>query len=100
MNTEHTTETWTAYQNPEDIRTNLWHIRVAEGLGGSMRGYCGEKRARLIAAAPDLLEALKDILSGWRYIRQDAAHQSIYGVGWDRAQQAAEAAIAKAEGKA
>lgn len=59
-----------------------------------------QANARLIAAAPDLLEALKDILSGWRYIRQDAAHQSIYGVGWDRAQQAAEAAIAKAEGKA
>ena len=58
------------------------------------------QNARLIAAAPDLLAALKDILSGWRYIRQDPAHLSIYGVGWDRAQKAAEAAIAKSEGKA
>lgn len=46
----------------------------------------------------ELLAALKDILSGWRYIRQDPAHLSIYGVGWDRAQKAAEAAIAKAKG--
>ena len=51
------------------------------------------------SAAPELLAALKDMLSGWRYIRQDAAHQSIYGVGWDRAQSAAESAIAKAEGR-
>ena len=54
---------------------------------------------RLRNAAPDLLAALKDMLSGWRYIRQYPAHQSIYGVGWDRAQSAAESAIAKAEGR-
>jgi hypothetical protein len=50
----------------------------------------------LIAAAPELLEALKDMLAGWRYIRE--THGDLYGVGWDRAQQKAEAAIAKAEG--
>lgn len=27
--------------------------------GDNLRGYCGEANARLIAAAPDLLEALK-----------------------------------------
>jgi hypothetical protein len=63
MNTEHTTETWTAYQNPEDIRSNLWHIRVSEGLEDSLLGYCGECRARLISAAPELLEALKAIVA-------------------------------------
>ena len=87
MNTEHATETWTAYQNPEDIRSNLWHIRVAEGLGGSMRGYCGERRARLVAAAPDLLEALKE-LRDW--------YKDATGLPACRAN----AAIAKAEGKA
>ena len=53
--------------------------------------------ARLIAAAPELLAALEDMLGGWRYIRQ--AHGDLYGVGWDRAQDAAEKAIAKAKGE-
>jgi hypothetical protein len=56
-----------------------------------------EADARLIAAAPDLLEALKDMHSGWKYIRE--THGDLYGVGWDRSQGKAEAAIAKAEGK-
>ena len=38
-----------------------------------------------------LVEALKDMLSGWRYIRD--THGDLYGVGWDRAQQAAEKAL-------
>lgn len=50
--------------------------------------------ANLIAAAPELLEALHDILSGWKYIRQ--AHGDLYGVGWDRAEQKATEAIKKA----
>ena len=91
---------WRAFQRPEEKGSNYWRIQMEQGLLDSLHGYCGEERARLAAAAPDLLEALKDILSGWRYIRQDPAHLSIYGVGWDRAQEAAEAAIAKAEGGA
>ena len=43
-----------------------------------------------------LRDALRDMLSGWRYIRN--THGDLYGVGWDRAQQKAEAAIAQ-EGK-
>jgi hypothetical protein len=93
MNTEHTAETWTAYQNPEDIGSNLWHIRVAEGLGGSMRGYCGKPRADLIAAAPDLLAALKEIAAlNWANAATNCAAY--------RAHNSAAAAIAKAEGKA
>ena len=72
---------------------------IAEDIADPMTRDPSEANAQLIAAAPDLLAALKDMLSGWRYIRQDAAHQCIYGVGWDRAQSAAEAAIAKAEGR-
>lgn len=104
------TETWTAYQNPEDIGSNYWRIRVADGLKDSLHGYCGERRARLIAAAPDLLEALKALtsnphvdLGGLVYKVRDSE-----GEGWDGPQvkhwsdavQAARAAIAKAEGKA
>ena len=54
----------------------------------------GAANARLIAAAPDLLEALQDMLSGWRYIRSQ--HGDLYGVGWERAEDAATTAIAKA----
>lgn len=53
--------------------------------------------ALLIAAAPDLLKALRDMLSGWRYIHQ--SHGDLYGVGWDRAQDKAEAVILKATGE-
>jgi hypothetical protein len=51
---------------------------------------------RLRDAAPDLLAALEDMLAGWKYIR--SFHGDLYGVGWDRAQTNAEAAIAKATG--
>lgn len=51
---------------------------------------------QLIAAAPELLEALQDMLSGWEYIR--AQHGDLYGVGWDRAERKAQAAIKKAMG--
>ena len=68
-----------------------------EGEGDNLRGYCGEPNARLIAAAPELLEALQDMLSGWKYIRE--THGDLYGVGWDRAQNKAQSAIAKATGE-
>lgn len=52
---------------------------------------------QLIASAPELLEALQDMLSGWKYIRTQ--HGDLYGVGWDRAEQKAVSAINKALGK-
>ena len=52
---------------------------------------------RLAMAAPDLLEALHDMLSGWKHIR--AMHGDLYGIGWDRAQDKAQAAISKALGE-
>lgn len=51
----------------------------------------------LIEAAPDMLAALEDILSGWLYIRQ--VHGDLSGVGWDRAQEKVDAAIRKARGE-
>ena len=38
-----------------------------------------------------LRDALKDMLSGWKYIRE--THGDLYGVGWDRAQLKAEQAL-------
>lgn len=52
--------------------------------------------AKLIAAAPELLDALQDMLSGWQYIRQ--VHGDLCGVGWDMAQDKAMSAINKAIG--
>jgi len=43
----------------------------------------------------EMREALRDMLSGWVYIRQ--MHGDLYGVGWDRAQGKAEAALSRAE---
>lgn len=53
--------------------------------------------ANLIAAAPDLLNALQDMLSGWKYIRE--VHGDLYGIGWDRAQESAIKTIEKALGE-
>lgn len=53
--------------------------------------------AHLCAAAPDLYAALADMLVGWRYIRE--THGDLYGVGWDRAEDAALAALSKARGE-
>ena len=53
------------------------------------------KAIRRFAASDELLEALKDMNSGWKYLREN--YGDLYGVGWDRAQVKADAAIAKAE---
>lgn len=42
--------------------------------------------------AADMREALRDMLAGWKYIR--STHGDLYGVGWDRAQDKAEKALA------
>jgi hypothetical protein len=59
--------------------------------------FPAEANARLIAAAPDLYEALADMLAGWRYIREH--HGDLYGVGWSRCEASARAALAKARGQ-
>lgn len=59
-----------------------------------MQSYNALANGRLMSAAPDLLAALQDMLSGWQYIRK--VHGDLHGVGWDRAQSSAAAAIDKA----
>lgn len=66
-------------------------------FGGWHANDKDEANANLCAAAPELLEALQDMLSGWKYIRQ--THGDLYGVGWDRAEQKANLAIARALGQ-
>ena len=69
-------------------RLGEWHRDVAGQLQDAQ-----VERDTLAAKVAELTEALKDMLSGWRYIRQDPKHREIYGVGWDRAQSAVERAL-------
>jgi hypothetical protein len=52
-----------------------------------------EDRDRYKALAGELAEALLDMRGGWRYIRE--MHGDLYGVGWDRCEESATAALAK-----
>lgn len=45
----------------------------------------------LLAERDRLQAALRDMLTGWRYIRE--THGDLYGVGWDRAEDKARAAL-------
>ena len=83
-----------------------WHMEgpqlVGNGYGiGHVTAHNtseGKANAALITAAPELLEALLDMAAGWEYIR--STHGDLYGVGWDRAENKARAAIARARGEA
>lgn len=50
---------------------------------------------RLQSINAELVAALEDMLSGWKYIRE--THGDLYGVGWDRAEGKARAALSKAK---
>lgn len=62
--------------------------------GDNLRGYCGEANARLIAAAPDLLEALEMVRDADNDCRRDGL-RVIPGP----ARAKIDAAIAKAKGE-
>jgi hypothetical protein len=95
---KHTPGPWVVYDDSNDGKTNrieiaargktvawIYHSVPAEDL----------PNARLIAAAPDLLDALKNIVNLWDH------HASAHGDGTIfPLHVAARAAIAKAEGKA
>ncbi len=85
---------YTVYSKAPPNYESIVGCEDEEGRYGAVR-FAAD--AHLIAAAPDLLDALKDMHGGWKYIRE--THGDLYGVGWDRAQKKAEAAIAKAEGR-
>ena len=68
-----------------------WAAEAAEAARDA-----GKKLEALENENAALRDALRDMLSGWKYIRN--THGDLYGVGWNRAQQKAEAAIAQ-EGK-
>ena len=95
------------------IRAAHWGTVAAVGVDPSLPHWDGPQRAnaRLIAEAgtvahetgltprqlvervKELEEALRDMHNGWRYIR--ASHGDLYGVGWDRCEEKASAALSK-----
>lgn len=67
-----------------DLRAHIQRINVAYNDVVS-RAESAEARVKELEAA------LADMLSGWRYIREN--HGDLYGVGWDRCEQSAKAAL-------
>lgn len=94
----HTPGPWAAWHDTcrkcREDGTQEWEVD-GPPVGYHAR-FTSEADASLIAAAPELLEALTDMLAGWKYIR--SFHGDLYGVGWDRAEGKAVNAIAKALG--
>ena len=90
--------------------TNEYERGYAQGFADAYNRLCAENAdfvaesikadsriAELEAEVKTLREALIDMRSGWKYIRE--YHGDLYGVGWDRAQDKADAALAAREGK-
>lgn len=93
----HTPGPWLAYQANSEVGTNYWRIRTAPpGSGDTLRGYCGEANARLIAAAPDLLEALLGMVEMFELTGNRLFSLNGKPTTYDKAK----AAIAKVEGGA
>lgn len=62
MTTKHTPGPWRFKPHSVDSNYMLIFCSPDQGEGDNLRGYCGEANARLIAAAPDLLEALQRLV--------------------------------------
>jgi len=63
---------------------------------GTVFHNTGLSPVQLVEMVKELKEALRDMNAGWDYIRR--THGDLYGVGWDRCEEKASAALAKCEG--
>lgn len=72
MTTQHTSGNWIAFQTENQANVGQWSIglehsyHICHGVGKNgaymlLSGVCSETDARLVAAAPELLEALESI---------------------------------------
>lgn len=104
-----TQPTWTApdakprqpdMTTPDLVDTMWWCTRCksawGDGVTPSECPVCGgdaqpSPMDALRAENERLRAALTDMLAGWRYVRQH--HGDLYGVGWDRCEQSAVAAL-------
>lgn len=104
----HTPGPWTAIRN-----CSFWEVQPVnggeEGIPFCIGDVCAsepgdpdsgrqEANARLFAAAPDLLEALKEAIDSLRYVNDALPETSGYGVRHERIEKGL-SAINKAEGR-
>jgi len=90
----HTPGPWHYKPHAADSNYMLIFCSSDQHEGDTLRGYCGEANARLIAAAPELLAACVDALALLRTVPDEFAmpDHPVFGALRD--------AIAKAEGRA
>ena len=85
-------------QGCEEGKERIAELEAQLADANEMLEKCNSKFiVALEAEVKTLREALIDMRSGWKYIRE--THGDLYGVGWDRAQNKADAALAAREGK-
>lgn len=73
----------------DEERQQLWEATSGGGCSRALDAEAAREADR--EAMRMALEALEDMNNGWKYIR--SMHGDLYGVGWDRAQDKADAAI-------
>jgi len=75
MNTKHTPGPWRHEMYPD---TNYARIFMFPDSNDSLAGYCGEANARLVATAPELLEACKAVVKFWDSITEEDCVNNIH----------------------
>lgn len=82
----------TAYECKSVVFANgcVW---MSQECSGRRIGALERELAATETARRELCDALSDMASGWRYIRE--THGDLTGVGWDRAEEKARAALSK-----
>ena len=65
MTDKHKPGPWRNFQDQTDIGSNYWRIRGGPepDQAFEVHGYCGAENARLLAAAPELLSALRKMVA-------------------------------------
>ncbi len=96
MDSKHTPGPWKVHKMPKAIGYAEWEIHYSDDGECVAEIVYKEADAHLIAAAPDMYEALKDVLAWWGFPREyaDSEITDTAILYWK-----IKAALAKSEGK-